>query len=549
MRKTAEESIYDKLSPQRKQLVDMVLENLKNGTGLWKKGWKTNGAPESGITGKRYKGINNLYLTFISMTRGYSDNRWVTFHQMEEHDWHFKTDDDGNSLGKGAGVCIEFFELRDKETKQRFDNSILDGMTLEEREEYEKENVYPMRKYYRVFNADIIEGIPVKVTDNIDERGRNERTEKFIDNWNQTESKIIYGGNQAYYNAMKDEIHLPKRSDFVDSQDYYSTALHEIGHSTGHEKRLNRGIQNKFGNEEYAIEELRAEFASMFMEQDFNISVSENHIRNNSEYIKNWYDEISEDPNLLFTVIADANIISKFLSEKESKFNSIKIEPYAIIESDNQYGETVYKVYMAGNFGQTILVSGNGFTSREALNEGLKKLQQLPYLVGKELREVGFGELSVISKERMEFQKMEEEKSKEYIKPSELILSNTSVDMKERGIESLTRMSDREVVERAGKTKNGEKFYALYNGLNILGSDYKNECSLMTRLAMFSSDKEQLIRIFRSSGQYRDTKSNNYYDDMAEHSLKFIANIKNNSVKHNNDVSRRKGGYGINAKS
>ena len=30
---------YDRLTPQRKQLVDAVLKNLENGVGLWKQGW------------------------------------------------------------------------------------------------------------------------------------------------------------------------------------------------------------------------------------------------------------------------------------------------------------------------------------------------------------------------------------------------------------------------------------------------------------------------------------------------------------------------------
>lgn len=58
-----------------------------------------------------------------------------------------------------------------------------------------------------------------------------------------------------------------------------------------------------------------------------------------------------------------------------------------------------------------------------------------------------------------------------------------TVDMTGRGIESLTRMEDRELVEKASKTKQGAKFSALFNGLDVLGSEEKNERSLMARLA------------------------------------------------------------------
>lgn len=159
---TKKNSTYEKLTPQRKVLVDLILHNLENGTGLWKKGWKASGLPVSGITGKPYRGVNNVFLTIVAMTKHYEDNRWVTFHQMQERDWHFKTDEEGNSLGKGAGVSVEYFEFRDRETKKPFDKEVLNGLTTEEKEEYIRDNVYPLRKYYIVFNGDLIEGIPKK---------------------------------------------------------------------------------------------------------------------------------------------------------------------------------------------------------------------------------------------------------------------------------------------------------------------------------------------------------------------------------------------------
>lgn len=334
-----QQSAYDKLTPQRKQLIDMVLENLENGTGLWTPGWRMSGAPESAITGKKYRGVNNFFLTLIAMARGYSDNRWATYNQIEERDWHFKTDEEGNGLGKGAGVTIEFYELRDRETKKPFDRHTLDGMTLEEKTEYERENVYPVRKYYRVFNGDIIDGIPAKEMETLDESGRNERADKLMEFWSDKEAKIIYGGSRAFYRPSTDEIHLPEREDFKSMPEFYATALHEMGHSTGHESRLNRDIQNSFGDENYAIEELRAELASMFMEQDLGISVDDSHIRNNSAYIKSWHDEIKDNPNALFTAIADADKISRYVAAKEQEANRKEAEPFAIVADENEYGE------------------------------------------------------------------------------------------------------------------------------------------------------------------------------------------------------------------
>ncbi len=127
---------YEKLTPQRKQLVDKVMENLEKGNLFWTQGWVSSGAPESAITGKKYRGINNLFLSLIAMSENYGDNRWATFKQMEEKGWTFKKDEEGNSLAKGKGASIEYYEMRDKETKKRFDRSVLDGMTASEQQEY-----------------------------------------------------------------------------------------------------------------------------------------------------------------------------------------------------------------------------------------------------------------------------------------------------------------------------------------------------------------------------------------------------------------------------
>lgn len=128
-------SAYEKLTPQRKQLVDKVMENLEKGNLFWSQGWVSSGAPESAVTGKKYRGINNLFLSLIAMSENYEDNRWATFKQMEEKGWTFKKDEEGNSLAKGKGATVEYYEMRDKETKKRFDRSVLDGMTASEQQE------------------------------------------------------------------------------------------------------------------------------------------------------------------------------------------------------------------------------------------------------------------------------------------------------------------------------------------------------------------------------------------------------------------------------
>lgn len=58
----------------RDELVKMYVKSLEEGKIPWEKMWQTS-TPENGITGKKYKGINNLILSYVALQRGYKDTR------------------------------------------------------------------------------------------------------------------------------------------------------------------------------------------------------------------------------------------------------------------------------------------------------------------------------------------------------------------------------------------------------------------------------------------------------------------------------------------
>lgn len=548
---------YDKLTPQRKALVDMVLKNLENGKGLWEQGWADMGVPVSAATGKRYRGINNLFLSLIAMERGYTDNRWATFNQINDRGWSFKKDEEGKSRGKDAGVTIEFYELYDKETKKAFDRSTFDGMTESERDEYMQENMRPMRKYFRVFNGDIIEGIPERERHAIDPSERAERAEKLLEHWNDYEARIVYGGDSAFYRRNTDEIHSPPREAFKNLHEFYGTTFHEIGHSTGHESRLNRDLSGEFGSEKYALEELRAELSAMFLEQDYSIAVSEKHIENNSRYIKEWHDEIKENPDALFTAIADAEKITRYIATKEAEAERMEnSEPYSVVEDTDELGETVYGVRITSGYGQTSLMLPTAYKNREKLLAEFDKIKEMPAWNDKEFYEVSYEQLQAISEKRAqaENRRAEREERPIYVLPSIVAARATPrskpVDMTERGVDSLTRMSDIDVVERAKRTHGGEQLEKLYNGKTMFGDEEKDEQALMARLAMFcNGDEEQLMRVFRSSGQYRDEKPNALYVRMARQSIERIDRLKGNIAAVPARESTDKKHFGTNTKT
>lgn len=109
--------------------------------------------------------------------------------------------------------------------------------------------------------------------------------------------------NRAYYNSRTDEIHLPTKEQFDTSDRYYATALHELGHWTGHSARLDRDLANPFGSEAYAVEELKAECFSMLLGEELGIGHDpEQH----AAYVGSWIRILENDPLEIFRATSDA---------------------------------------------------------------------------------------------------------------------------------------------------------------------------------------------------------------------------------------------------
>lgn len=322
-----------KIEAKRQKMVDTLITYIENNPTEWIAGWYGKSkSPINAKTEKAYKGLNAFYLMVLSVMRGYSDPRWLTFNQAKELGANVK-------LGEKSSE-IFYWSFYDKKTKKPFDERTVEDMTYEERREYLKENVRPVIKFYQVFNAEQCDNMPEYSIEafsmNEEERERqNAIIEEIIAN---SEAPVNYdGGNSAYYSLQDDSIHLPEINVFKTMQDYYATALHEISHSTGHEKRLNRNMFNAFGSEEYAKEELRAELASVFMQVDYGINIEGKHFENHGAYLASWLKEVKDNHKEFFAAASDAEKIAKYISENYLEKHKEKIEEQ--YEQYEQYGQ------------------------------------------------------------------------------------------------------------------------------------------------------------------------------------------------------------------
>ncbi len=114
-------------------------------------------------------------------------------------------------------------------------------------------------------------------------------------------------GDSAFYRPSTDAIILPKRSQFATTAEYYSTAFHELTHSTGHSKRLNRLSETAFfGSEAYSKEELIAELGAAALVNHVGLETSHS-LRNSAAYIQNWLAVLKNDKRFIVSASGKAD--------------------------------------------------------------------------------------------------------------------------------------------------------------------------------------------------------------------------------------------------
>lgn len=280
------------VNEKRKELLATLIRSMKNNPKRWEKGWSGFDLPFNGKTQANYRHLNALHLMLVAEEKGYKDPRWVTFSQAKDLKASIRAGEKSSS--------IFFWSMYDKATQKEFDKKTVENMTRKERAEYEEKNVRPVMKFYSVFNAEQCVNFPEREKPSIELNQQNGVIEEIIQ---KSPVPIFYDTkDRAYYSFLKDEIHLPSHNQFKSLGDYYATALHEMAHSTGHETRLNRPLTGDKRSEAYAIEELRAELASVFLQTDFGFHIDGAHFENHATYLHSWLKAIEKDPTMLYSI-------------------------------------------------------------------------------------------------------------------------------------------------------------------------------------------------------------------------------------------------------
>ena len=318
-----------------KKFADMMVKIIKKANANnWKKGWmgvngSIQGLPQN-ISGRTYSGGNSFFLMFNTAEKGYKTPVYMTFKQAKEQNLHVKSGEKSVPIFKW-GLSIK------DENGKRVSEENYNAMSQEERATMD---VRPFPKMFHVFNIDQtnLEEVNKKKYDAIVARFKtpeqevkdtegmyiNEALDRMFEQkaWH---ANIQYDkpADQAFYRPSTDTIVLPMKEQFKlgktpeevyhDGMEYYSTALHEMAHSTGHESRLDRKIGAQ-GTDNYAHEELIAEMTSALVGST--MGFDRKILENNANYLSGWLSRLRDKPETITTIMTDVGKASDMIMEK-----------------------------------------------------------------------------------------------------------------------------------------------------------------------------------------------------------------------------------------
>ncbi|WP_026688370.1 ArdC family protein [Alteribacter aurantiacus] len=253
-------------------VTERIMDQLNKGVVPWRKPW-VNGGAVSWKTQKAYRGINTFLLP---------PGEYATFKQIQEAKGKVKK-------GEASHVVV-FWKWLEKENKDT-----------------EKAQKIPLLRYYRVFEVNSqVEGLNSKREEQHFDHDPIEKAEAIYEVYIDGPT-FTFSPGRAYYSPSIDQINCPPLRHFPKAEEFYSTLLHEMVHSTGHQKRLSRsGITTEsvaFGDEVYSKEELVAEMGAAMLCGTAGI---DNTIENSASYIQSWLRALKEDHKLVVHAAAQA---------------------------------------------------------------------------------------------------------------------------------------------------------------------------------------------------------------------------------------------------
>ncbi|PZU47643.1 MAG: antirestriction protein ArdC [Sphingomonas sp.] len=282
-------SLYD-------EVTDTIIAELEAGRFPWVQPWGSASVkapltmPKNAATGRQYSGINVLILWGAVIQHGFPSQSWLTFRQALSL---------GGNVRRGEhGITVVYADRFTPEDEKR-----------RARETGDDAAVIRFLKRFTVFNAAQCDGLPegVATVAPPPPRGLIEpQVEALI---RATGIDFRIGGDRAFYAPTSDYVQVPPPQAYFEPINWHRTALHELGHATGHPSRLNRDFSGSFGSKKYAFEELIAEINAAFCCASLGITPTVRH----ADYLGSWLEVLREDNRAIVRAASQASKAADWL--------------------------------------------------------------------------------------------------------------------------------------------------------------------------------------------------------------------------------------------
>ena len=252
-------------------VTDRIVAKLEAGTIPWKNPRKGRCIgpqfAQNLVSRRAYHGVNFWMLNYGTE---FKSPYWVSFKQALDLGGNVRRGEHGIPV-----VFWKFFQVEDKQT----------GKT---------KNI-PLLRAYTVFNLEQTENVrspePVALLD----FNPIESAKAIVDAM-PNPPRIEFSEPQigaGCYHPDRDTVVMADPRDYRSPEEYYSVLFHELGHSTGHVKRLNRDMSGKFMSAPYSKEELIAELTSGYL--CAKAQIFDSTVENTAAYIADWIRILKND--------------------------------------------------------------------------------------------------------------------------------------------------------------------------------------------------------------------------------------------------------------
>lgn len=282
-------NLYDEITTK-------IIAELEAGRVPWVQPWGTSaaraplGLPKNATTSRSYSGINVLILWGAVIEHGFPSQGWLTFRQALSLGGNVRKSERGTTV-----VYADRFTPEDEKRRAR--------------ETGDEAHAIPFLKRYTVFNVAQCDGLPADIATVAPPPppGLIEpRVEALI---RATGVDFRIGGNRAFYVPSQDYVMVPPPQAYFEPINWHRTALHELGHASGHHSRLNRDLSGSFGTKLYSVEEITAELIAAYSCAALGIVPTVRH----ADYIGAWLEVLREDSRAIVRAASQASKAADWL--------------------------------------------------------------------------------------------------------------------------------------------------------------------------------------------------------------------------------------------